>query len=46
MAADQQAQQGFKYEKNVAALLKKKGLVDPKFNPAGATSKSADLEML
>lgn len=46
MAADKQAQQGFKYEKNVASFLKKKGLVSPDFNPAGATSKSADLEML
>lgn len=40
------SQQGFQYEKNVAAFLKKKGLVDPAFNPAGATSKSADLEMI
>jgi hypothetical protein len=46
MAADKQSQQGFKYEKNVASFLKKKGLVDSRFNPAGATSKSADLEML
>lgn len=46
MAADKQSQQGFKYEKNVAAFLKKKGLVDPKFNPAGSTSKQADLEMI
>lgn len=40
------SQQGFQYEKNVATFLKSKGLVDPSFNPAGATSKSADLEML
>lgn len=40
------AQQGFQYEKNVASFLQRKGLVDPSFNPAGATSESADLEML
>jgi len=46
MAADKQSQQGFLYEKNVATFLKKRGLVDPKFNPAGSTSKQADLEMI
>lgn len=45
-ATDKQSQQGFKYEKNVSNFLKKKGLVDPNFNPAGSTSKQADLEML
>lgn len=41
-----QKQQGFQYEKNVAKFLKTKGLVVPSFNPAGATSETADLEML
>ena len=40
------AQQGYQYERNVAAFLKKKDLVDPAFSPAGATSQSADLEII
>lgn len=46
MALTKQSQQGFKYEKNVSDFLKKKGLVDPRFNPAGSTSDQADLEMV
>jgi hypothetical protein len=39
------AQKGFEYEKNVSKRLKKIGLVDDNFEPVGAASDRADLEI-
>jgi len=39
------AQKGFEYEKNVATVLKKLGLVHKSFSPAGAGSDQPDLEI-
>lgn len=39
------AQQGFLYEENVAKALKKKGLVDKNYVPAGASSDRPDLDL-
>jgi hypothetical protein len=40
------AQQGFQYERNVANFLRKSGLVDKNFQPAGSGSDRADLEIV
>ncbi len=44
--AEQQAQQGFQYEKNAAAVLKKFGIVPENFIPAGAGSDIPDLYII
>lgn len=44
--AEQQAQQGFQYEKNAAAVLKKFGIVPQNFIPAGSGSDIPDLYII
>ena len=44
--AEQQSQQGFQYEKNAAAVLKKFGIVPENFTPAGAGSDIPDLYII